>query len=89
MHARFASTCPQCREQIRPGEQIRRGSTGRFVHAACAAAEPRWHDPDEREYMRGIAEVAQIQAFAPAGSALREQMYLEMELAAWNRGEEF
>lgn len=44
---------------------------------------------DEREYRRGVAEVAQIQAFAPAGSALREAMYLEMEQAAWNRGEDY
>lgn len=44
---------------------------------------------DEAEYQRGYHEVAQIQAFAPAGSALREQMYAEMEMAAYNRGEDY
>jgi hypothetical protein len=44
---------------------------------------------EEAEYMRGYHEVRQIQAFAPAGSALREQMYAEMEMAAYNRGEDY
>jgi len=35
-----------------------------------------------------MAEVAQIQAISLPGSALREQLYLEMEMAAYNRGEE-
>jgi len=44
---------------------------------------------EEAEYQRGYHEVRQIQAFAPAGSALREQMYAEMEMAAYNRGEDY
>lgn len=44
---------------------------------------------DEMEYQQGKAEVEQIQAFSAPGSALREQMYLDMEMAAHNRGEEF
>jgi len=44
---------------------------------------------EEQEYLRGYHEVRQIQAFAPAGSALREQMYAEMEMAAYNRGEDY
>ena len=44
---------------------------------------------DEAEYQRGYHEVASIQAFSAPGSALREQMYLEMEMAAYNRGEDY
>lgn len=47
-------------------------------------AERRRMDAD---YATGYAEVAQIQAMSAPGSALREQMYLEMDLAAYNRGE--
>lgn len=34
---------------------------------------------EEREYQQGYHEVAAIQAVTTAGSALREQMYMEME----------
>lgn len=44
---------------------------------------------DEMEYQQGKAEVEQIQAISAPGSAFREQMYLEMEQAAYDRGEEF
>ena len=43
---------------------------------------------DEQEYQQGYHEVRAIQAMSSAGSALREQMYLEMEQAAYNRGED-
>jgi hypothetical protein len=43
---------------------------------------------DNSEYMKGYHEVANIHAFAPAGSALREEMYFEMEMAAYNRGDD-
>ena len=42
----------------------------------------------ELKYRQGAAEVAQIQAITAPGSELREQMYMEMEMAAYNRGEE-
>lgn len=44
---------------------------------------------EEAEYQRGYHEVAQIQAMTSAGSLLREAMYLEMEMAAYNRGEDY
>lgn len=44
---------------------------------------------EEAEYQKGYHEVKNIQAFAPAGSLLREAMYLEMEMAAYNRGEDY
>lgn len=43
---------------------------------------------DEADYQRGYNEVAQIQAMSAPGSELREQMYMEMEMAAYNRGED-
>lgn len=51
----------------------------------CRPPDPR----DEAEYQRGYHEVAAIQAMSAAGSELREQMYLEMEMAAYNRGEDY
>ena len=45
---------------------------------------------EEAEYQKDRDhEVRQIQEFAPAGSELREQMYLELEMAAYNRGEDY
>ena len=50
---------------------------------AAYEAEMEWEAEmiarEEREYLQGRSEVAQIQAMTTAGSALREQMYREME----------
>lgn len=50
---------------------------------AAYQAEMDWESEmiarEEREYQQGYHEVAAIQAVTTAGSALREQMYLEME----------
>lgn len=50
---------------------------------AAYEAEMEWEAAmvarEEAEYRAGYHEVAQIQAMTTAGSALREQMYLEME----------
>ena len=71
------------------------GDTGRgkyvFVDEEAAAemeAEARVIAREEADYQRGYNEVADIQAITAPGSALREQMYLDMERNAYNRGEE-
>ena len=60
-----------------------------FDDDAELRAEGALIEREEREYLQGYHEVKQIQAFAPAGSLLREAMYLEMEMAAYNRGEDY
>jgi hypothetical protein len=42
----------------------------------------------ERQYQQGKREVEEIQAITKAGSAEREQMYREMEQAAYDRGDD-
>jgi hypothetical protein len=80
MKARFEGKCPACDRTIHKGDPIvRRGS--QWIHAS--------HTREDREYMAGKNEVAEIQAISAPGSALREQLYLEMEQAAYNRGEEY
>jgi hypothetical protein len=44
---------------------------------------------EEAEYQRGYHEVAQIQAVSSAGSVWRDALYAEMEMAAYNRGEDY
>jgi len=41
---------------------------------------------DEADYMAGVAEVSQIQAISAPGSALREALYMEMEMRNYNLG---
>lgn len=43
---------------------------------------------EEREYQQGKWEVANIQALTKAGSPEREQLYREMEQAAYDRGDD-
>lgn len=121
MIARYNSPCPECGGGIVGNrDEILKGSTGKYMHAECAANEGRdfageceaeihaenawlraaeagglddWAEEQmERqgmlEYERGMAEVAQIQAISAPGSELREALYMEMELAAYNRGED-
>lgn len=52
---------------------------GRQEAAQERAAYQAEMDWEEAEYRQGYHEVAQIQAVTTAGSALREQMYREME----------
>lgn len=44
---------------------------------------------EEAEYQRGYHEVAAIQAISAPGSAWRDALYAEMEMAAYNRGEDY
>ena len=44
------------------------------------------YDRETAEYMAGRNEVAQIQAISAPGSALREQLYMEMEQRNYNLG---
>lgn len=93
MNARYASRCPACHQLIHPGQQIELDGS-KWVHIGCI--QDRTVEPDDRfsrfeisQMRQGMSEVAQIQACAPAGSALREAMYFDMELAAFNRGEDY
>ena len=93
MRARYAGKCV-CGCPIEPGQQIQRLGR-RWAHAECVAEaaeqlsmRPATSSAAGREYERGRSEVEQIQAVSAAGSELRELLYLEMEQAAWNRGEE-
>lgn len=84
MTARFDSTCPACGRRIAAGSPIRKDwRWGRYVHSACVQSLD-WSSEDEREYQRGRSEVLQAQRVGPAGSAGREQAYLELE-ARWAR----
>lgn len=99
MRAKFAGKCRACQGAIGEGDLIvwAKGAGGR--HSVCGTAidtsgtefdvEAEMARRDEAEYQRGYHEVASIQAFSAAGSALRESMYLEMEMAAYNRGEDY
>lgn len=102
MAAKFGGKCRSCGGRIVAGETIRWSKASGAMHAACEAEanEVNWFDDEgdweaaeirreEQEYLQGYHEMRQIQAFAPAGSALREQMYAEMEMAAYNRGEDY
>lgn len=70
-----------------------------YQEYAGAAYQRAYHDEDaweaaeirreEAEYQRGYHEVREIQAISAAGSAFREQLYREMEQAAYNRGEDY
>jgi len=92
MRARFSSRCV-CGLPIEKGQEIKR--TGkRWAHVECARdMDPQTSDrrttTDDAEYLRGMTEVAEIQAISAPGSALREALYLEMEQAAWSRGEDY
>ena len=33
--ARYPGVCPECDEEIEPGDMIRYGMDGRYVHAEC------------------------------------------------------
>lgn len=65
-----------------------------YHYADCPLVTSRYDDGgyEERyggsDYARGRAEVAAIQAVSEAGSALREALYMEMEMNAYNRGED-
>lgn len=78
----------------------RRYTVGGASDAAHARGHGDWFDDEfdaeaemirreEAEYLRGYHEVAAIQAMSAPGSDLREQMYREMEMAAYNRGEDY
>lgn len=103
--AKYAGKCGRCGGRFDAGDAIMwtRGYSEHAVCDATAnhsmnlaiqdwdeyQAEAALIAREEREYLQGYHAVAQIQAMAPAGSALREQMYLEMEQAAYNRGEDY
>jgi hypothetical protein len=98
MKARYAGSCSRCGGSIHPGDSISPVDRS-WVHTRCDPREVDY-DPETAEYMKqkrrdeaelaaGKAEVEQIQAISKAGSALREQLYLEMEQAAYNRGEDY
>lgn len=98
MTARYNGRCLACGGRITKGETISYSREEGARHAAPCVSVPDFYEPedwetrqarrDEAEYQRGYHEVAQIQAFSAPGSALREQMYAEMETAAYNRGED-
>lgn len=72
--------------------EVERDSLARSLAASNVPNED-FHDAlrrfDEAEYRKGKAEVEQIQAISTAGSELREQLYREMEQAAYDRGEDY
>lgn len=35
MKARFSSSCDSCGDQIRPGKEIAKNSSGKWVHKHC------------------------------------------------------
>lgn len=101
MTARYPGRCRGCGLPIKRGAQIiwsRR--TGALHNGACldmfdgtefgrfeAEQEARAHGlAMDDEIRQGMAEVAQIQAISAPGSALREQLYMEMEMRDYNLG---
>lgn len=51
--------------------------------------EPEDPKEAERQYQQGKKEVEEIQAITEAGSEEREALYLQMEMDAFNRGEDY
>lgn len=88
--AGVSSRLPRRRETLLgwPTADAYEADRERRQHVAEYEAEAAQERRDEAAYQQGVAEMREAQAFAPAGSALREQMYLEMEMAAYNRGDE-
>jgi hypothetical protein len=66
---------------------IHEAAQERAAYAAEMAAENAERRMVDAEIRAGEAEVAQIQAVTAPGSALREAMYLDMERAAYDRGD--
>jgi|SRR5215831_2664863 len=65
----------------------RKAKTTAASEEAAAPADHRYgYDRETAEYMAGRNEVAQIQAISAPGSALREQLYMEMEMRNYNLG---
>jgi hypothetical protein len=103
MKAKFSSRCAGCGSPINEGDNISRGPSGKFEHSSCSRGrltgggnvfptmdEADYHEMrrDEAEYQKGYHEVASIQAFFPPGP-MRDAAYMEMEMAAYNRGEDY
>lgn len=95
MTAKYNGRCKDCGRDLRKGDTIR---WSRATGALCAG-ECHYGDGDgdyelaaarrdEAEYQRGYHETRLAQMAGPAGSAAREAAYLEMEMAAYNRGED-
>ena len=79
----------------RAGRPLRRGCTGRWYVADDGSKtrigfdeEGEWAEARraDAEVAAGAAEVAQIQAISAPGSAFREQLCMEAEMAAYNAG---
>lgn len=99
MTARFPGRCRNCGATITPGDTIRYSKpTGALCvnQASCGAAVHDDGDVEDREmrfanseYARGYYETRNAQMAGPAGSAAREAAYMEMEMAAFNRGDDY
>lgn len=103
--AKYNGKCQRCGGGIQAGESIRweRGyGSEHFDKNVCRdELDFRGEESAEREqarredarmdadYRTGMSEVAAIQAVTVAGSEMREAMYRDMELAAYNRGEDY
>lgn len=89
MAAKFDGRCHVCKGRIARGSAIVWSRATGAAHADCHFADDELDlRPRDPEVARGMAEMREIQAISAPGSAFRDMLYREMEMAAYNRGED-
>lgn len=81
INVRFTDHCIVCEGEIPAGSDALYDRDEGLWHVGCGPTKRNLDDP---EYARGYHETRLAQQAGPAGSAAREQAYLDME-AQWAR----